>query len=396
MSPRPLAVILLVASVLSIASVTLHHKSELRNDALSNHDLAVALITRNTYEAPYRPPGYPAFLALVYAIAGPRPIAAYFVQAALFVAALYLVFRIALHITHRERTALIAIGLCALWRPFYLAIPMLLSEILNGFFVAAALLILLLAIEKPGYLLSAAAGILLAINAMIKPTILPFIAVAPCFLLVSSKGLFRKLGTAVTIIIAAMIVITPWVIRNYHVTGHFVPISTGGGMNFWIGNHPASYDGSLPKDTRFTPSISERIVGRTDIEMDSILMADAKAVMREDPLRAAGLFCRKFSRLWLAGLGENRALIGPGRLHIGNFGIPTMAFLQVPLFLAAVAGWFFLSQDSRRRAYPILALLIVWTAAYVIIAADRRYALPVEYYEIFLASVTISRIFQRY
>lgn len=389
---KSLFIVLLFALVASVGVGIMHRNEKLKDDTKDYHDLAVTLINQHAYESTYRPPVYPAFVALVYAVAGPRPVAVYLAQAVLFVATLMIVFRIALHVTCNERTALLTVALSALWPPFYAAVATLLGEMLNGFFVAAALLALLVAIERKGYFMAGVAGILCGVNALIKPTILPFIAVAALIILVGAGSRRRRIGLAATIIVAAAVVVTPWVIRNYSVTGHLVPVSTGTGMNLFLGNHPMYYDGSLPRDTKFSPEVARQLEGRTELEKDRILMAAAKAVMKEDPVRAAGLFCRKFSSLWLGSLGAHTALIGPNKLHIGTFGIPAMAFLQVPLFIAAVLGWFCLSRDSRRRAYPILALLVVMTLAYVVLLAERRYAVPLEYYKIMFAGVAVSRV----
>ncbi len=40
--------------------------------------------------------------------------------------------------------------------------------------------------------------------------------------------------------IAAILVMTPWVVRNYIVQGEFIPVRTGYGLTFWLANHPGA------------------------------------------------------------------------------------------------------------------------------------------------------------
>jgi hypothetical protein len=41
--------------------------------------------------------------------------------------------------------------------------------------------------------------------------------------------------------------------------------------------------------------------------------------------------------------------------HIGSFGIPKMAFIQVPLFLLAILGWFALGKPARVRRVAVMS-----------------------------------------
>jgi len=59
---------------------------------------------------------------------------------------------------------------------------------------------------------------------------------------VSSK---RAIAYAIAVLLGAALLISPVAVRNYVVAGDLVPISSQGGVNFYIGNNPDS-DGSTP------------------------------------------------------------------------------------------------------------------------------------------------------
>jgi hypothetical protein len=48
--------------------------------------------------------------------------------------------------------------------------------------------------------------------------------------------------------------------------------------------------------------------------------------------------------------------------------------------------------DARKRARPITYLLLLWTVSHVLIYSERRYAIPVQFYEIMFAAVALRHL----
>lgn len=96
---------------------------------------------------------------------------------------------------------------------------------------------------------------------------------------------------------------TPWVIRNYRLHGHFVLVSTNYGDNIWKSYNPAyQFKG---EDIPFPPEIRERLLAEpNEVLRAKILTAEAKEFMREHPERVlrnvAGNFLN-FWRPWVVG-----------------------------------------------------------------------------------------------
>lgn len=92
-----------------------------RNDAWQYNATALSLISHHTFHDPsskffgpfQKGPGYPIFLALIYSVAGPRPLVVEFVQLVLWVATLWLLWRI---------SAFFLVGRYALAPPLMLAL----------------------------------------------------------------------------------------------------------------------------------------------------------------------------------------------------------------------------------------------------------------------------------
>ena len=95
--------------------------------------------------------------------------------------------------------------------------------------------------------LAAVAGLLFGLSILARETALYFLPLAALWLWWRRpQGALR----AAALLVAALLVVAPWTLRNYIVYGAFVPVSTAGALNLWQGNTRLSrqevYDQSAP------------------------------------------------------------------------------------------------------------------------------------------------------
>lgn len=192
----------------------------------------------------YRTPGYPGFLAAIYALVGHNIVAATMVQALLGAAVSGLVVLLAARILS-PRAALIAGVLHALSPTAIAYVPVLASENLAVFGVVTTALCLTVATQNTGWrrdLLSAVAGGFCGLLLLTRPAALFFL---PAWLLISvyspSQKTWRVRSAAGFALIVA-VVLAPWLIRN-HRAGLGITLSTTGGINLWLGNNPVAVNG---------------------------------------------------------------------------------------------------------------------------------------------------------
>lgn len=406
-------VILAISLALSLASTYRHRGDTFANigiDASDYRYLANSLLTGHqyagnftffngsySYDSTHRAPAYPVFLAIIYAAANQRPVTVYLVQAFMFPITLYLVYLIFLRVMGGYRQALISTAACALW-PFFYAdlVPRMWTEMLASFLAAAGLLLVMVAIERKSVWLSFATGAVLAAFALTKAPGLLFALSVPVVLLLTGKQRAGQLCMAVAALIGVAVLILPWTIRNYRVTGAFIPVTTGSGLHIWLGNHRTLYDEPmervlLPQEIR-----GHKFEGMSTVAKDRLLMADGVSYIGQHPLQTAGLFGLKFCRLWLGELGTNPRASHKPIPAIGDFGITRRSVLYVPVFILAVLGWFLLDGGARRRSIPILVLLATWTFCYVLTVAGMRHAGPLQFYVLGLAGITVSAALRRF
>jgi len=195
-------------------------------------------------------------------------------------------------------------------------------------------------------------------------------------------------ATAIGLMLVALLLpIVPWTIRNIVVLDRLVPISTGGGKALYVGTfYPA--DGeyqrvkailyeretgeSLPPNSQAlnevdpTPLFNHVWKSRyPELERDSALGKIGKEnfskYFGEDPLGYLGMTARKIGRMWSSGVGEFMAT-APGRV------------IQIALVLLGIAGLVLLG--FARRWWETLCLaapiVLVTVVGAITLAAPRR------------------------
>jgi Flp pilus assembly protein TadD/4-amino-4-deoxy-L-arabinose transferase-like glycosyltransferase len=351
-------------------------------------------------------PLYIYFLALVLGVAKTFA-AARFVQIALGTAAVALVFATAQR-WFGSRAAWIAAILAALTGLFTFHEVLLLQASLDPFLTAAALCALAWALTSgPSGRWFAIAGALFGLQTMNRPNVL-----VPAVVVIGILVIGRRWRSALWVAAGIAAALTPLAIRNYAVAGDWSPMSSHGGLNFYIGNNPDA-DGTYHLVPGITPAISgqrddarkvaEAAVGRhlDDGEVSSYFYGLGWHWIRANPRDAAVLLLRKIAyalnaayiplnysyafyaydeRTLLAAL-----VVGPWLLiPMGIFGLIVGASARsrfeywtwvsfVPAFVVAVAGFFV----TERYRLPLLVPLCVGAGAAIdwiwrVLSSHRR------------------------
>lgn len=229
-----------------------------------------------------------------------------------------------------------------------------------------------------------------AIAALVKPVAVGLIPFLAFLLLVRMR---HPLSAAVVqigcLLVTFVLVLTPWTLRNYLVTGHLVPVATGGGRSLWVGNNLIS-DGrdndeiegatldeflrryeaiSAPfrKDDSMTDRIS--LNGRNrpvniGYEEDRAFTLAALDEVQAHPLETLGLQFRKFFRFWFSIYTlQNRW----AQIYIYG--------LQGTLLLFALYG-ILRARQAKLALFPVLAVCAYLPLVYTLILSTLRYSMP--------------------
>ncbi len=187
------------------------------------------------------PPGYPVLLAGLFKAFGDSLRLAQAVNVVAAVAMVLLTWRLA-RLSFGRAAALPAAVMVAVWPALIFTTAVTLSETL---FTCLLLLILVLLIEegggprlRPWWLL--AAGLVTGYAALVRGQALLLPLAAIPFWLLTARSWGRAGVRLVAVLAAALLVVLPWTARNWIQMGSPVLISTNGGVDLWIGNHPGA------------------------------------------------------------------------------------------------------------------------------------------------------------
>jgi 4-amino-4-deoxy-L-arabinose transferase-like glycosyltransferase len=355
----------------------------------------------------FRPPGYPYFLALLYKLLGHGYLWPRVVQMLLGLLNAGLAFLLARRFFGRAVGLIWAAFMATYW-VFIFFEGEFQEPILMVFLVLSLAWVLMKWSGTRSWRLSLAAGALIGLAGLVRPNALLSLPVIGLWALwvLRRRGQTRRIAsTAGALVAGAVVLVSPATIRNWVVAHDFVPISSNGGINLYIGNNGRAdgiVRGALPDigvlDTCYDwPEIVnnvERKVGHpmSHGEVSGYFTRGAVRWMLAHPLGVLDLVGKKTLLFWgpvepqdNKEVAEDRKFSRVLRRDPWNF----------PLALAlGVCGTLLSGWEWRRlrrkgdRAVPLLrgqeelAVLLLgvgltWYVSYLPFAITSRYRVPV-------------------
>jgi tetratricopeptide (TPR) repeat protein len=357
----------------------------------------------------FRPPGYAYFLAAVYWVTGPGYLGPRLVQMVLGLVNIVLAFFVGRAVFNRVVGLIGAALIGGYWGLIYFE-----GEFHPKALLVALLLLLVLVlhgwVRRPTFWRVALAGFLLGLVALLRSNVLLF---APVLLIwvawvLRRRGALRRLPLTAGVLGAALVApIVPATIRNYVVGHEFVPISTNGGINLYMGNNPQT---SLV--TPELPEVEQLITragwslfrwaevvhgvalqeGRpmTHTEVSDYFTQRALAFIRTHPLESLGYAVKRVALLWGPQEISNNKVDGIEHARSRTLwwlpGFPTV----LAGFVFGLLLWWADRRASRRSGPPaddtgrargesgVLMLLFVlaYSASFVPFLVAGRYRVP--------------------
>lgn len=345
-------------------------------DAAGYHILAENLLQYGSLtwdgETPtsFRMPGYPGFLAAVYQAFGTDPLLVRVLQALLGGLTVFPVAAVARRLGGDLAGILAGVGMAL--HPLVVYITgWLYSETLFIFFLWVGVWLLYQGLDEISVRKSVAAGFLFGAATLIRPELFlfPLFSVGFCLLFAWKRGQLKMLLIAQGIM---LMVIFPWVVRNYVVHEEIVLLTTNTGAVFYGGNN-ARADGGYYLDVPFIlPGMSEydsnAELTRRGIEWISAHPGEFARLL---PLKLIKFFSpietlNTESRIGRSELAVNLVYWGYVVLAIGGGLAATLRGNSGMALLFALLLWFILVAlliyGGTRVALPIAPALIIMFA----------------------------------
>ncbi len=357
-------------------------------------------------------PLYPWFLSLLYRVFGPNLTAVRSIQALLGVltCAFVTVFTRRLF---RSSTAGIAAGLLtALYLPAIFYEGVILPATLILFFNALFVLLMVPDTGQAGPARLMAAGFVLGLSVITKPVALLLLPFAIIYIWMRTKKFNktapgpgtgkRLLRYSAALLIGLLFAMAPLTIRNARITGTFMPLTTGGGINFYIGNNPRAngfYSVPFYRDMPLggTPEVQQermRLLAEADEkkelspgEVSRFWTRETLRYIASEPGKSAALTFRKF--LYFFNKYE-RASVESIPFHRKFGGIISLPLPGYWFVLSLALLGIFLTRKRWGRLILLYGGVLTYLAAAVIFYVLARYRLPVVIFLIPFAGATVS------
>jgi hypothetical protein len=351
----------------------------------------------------FRPPAYPYALGAVYRAGGARMAeprrrweAARRAQAVVGALTVALLGLLATKLWGRTR-GLLAMAAAAVYPPLVLVQGSLVSEVLFVPLVLAAMLAALAHRRSPrGLRWAAAAGVLAGLATLTRTN-------APVLLLPLALAVWtgrprwsrRALSAPAALVLAAVLTVVPWTVRNAVVMGELIPLATQTGPALaGTFNSTSLADHENPGAWRLlrgVPEYRDLYLRRGELretEMDRMMRARVRAYVAEHPEAVVRVGYWNLVRMLELG-GRDRT-----RMAAGTIGIrPSHADVGAYAFLAAgtLALLGALTAAARRTPMWVWLVPLLLVASVLFVNTETpRFRVPVDPFVLMLAALAVA------
>ena len=392
-----LAVIFLLALLVRVAYVLTLEPRSFWFDGQRYARLALGLLQHGTYlndrgrPTAYWPPGYPLFLAAVYRCFGASIVAVRLAQGLLGAGTVVLVHRIARRVLDPAGARLAALA-TALYPLFIYSAGADMPVTLLIALLCGGVLLAIVAVERDSAAAALGAGVVGAWAVLTAGSTLPaFLLLVlwmawcrdgrlggpqePPAAAAPRRGGARGLRLALLCLLPIVLVLGAWTLRNQRAFGQPVLLSTNGGYNFWLGNHPGvtARTGNLITDPGMQAE-ADRIwdLPGNEATRDAVFSRLAVGYITSDVPRFLRLSADKLLAFWAL----TTEPMTTNRPHLGLEKLASI--LSYGLLLPFALAWLLLSLPRSRVAVLVLLLFVVYSIAHAVILSKVRFRLPLD------------------
>jgi hypothetical protein len=333
-------------------------------------DLSQMTFPENGLLTTFRAPGYPLFLAGLYALV---PSTIRFFLTRLVQAGLFAFMTPAIIVLSRKmglncKAAYLA-GFGFAFYPILLLYPVgLASENLFIPLVLFSFLVLIWASEGSRLIKIVMAGLLMGFAMLTRSILAPFVALASLWIARYGK-IGRKAGAL--FLCASFGVCLPWAIRNTMIMQRPAFVESSLGYNLYVGYHPQGNGGFVSKVAILPLTILD------DTVRDHYCTTMALRYLQEDPLEAAKRVIQR--AVFFAGTETREFTYFYSNNYLGYIAQPWLGLLYLLLIVPWVSTMIFsllgLATMPKRFTVLVLAFVLAYTVPHLFIMAEPRFHL---------------------
>jgi 4-amino-4-deoxy-L-arabinose transferase-like glycosyltransferase len=351
-------------------------------------------------ESLMREPGYPLFLAGVFRILGDSLESARIANLLLSAGIVVLIMALGRKITSDSTVPVLAVLIFLLHPGTLIAETRGGVEILFTLLLMFFMLILHKALETEKYRHYFAAGLALGLVGIVRSTPLLFPAFLAVYFLIGARDNKERVHKMISIGLlfsATVLVMSPWVIRNYTLTHEFHPTTSAAGvaaqagqyicenLSFDKGMQQVDDEGAVPERERLAAELGYAnqssyyqyfYTTRNEVDFSKHLLSKTISKYRQNPGFFAKCVAKNLVGFWFLGKTWPVTWINVS--------------LQLPFVAVAIVGAYILWRRRQARRVAIIVLFIFYLVAiHAPIFAQARYSIPLVPFMSILASVAL-------
>ncbi len=316
--------------------------------------------------------GYPLFvLAPIFYFFGKNLLAARLANLILGLVSIVLCYFVAREAGAGRIGRLLAAAFWALYLPACLYVVYLFKENLMIPLMLGIMWCALRLSRKEDFKTAVLCGILFGLIAMVGNAAFALTGAVALALLILQASFSQRVKLLSVMLIAAVIVAMPWVIRNYLVVGAPI-LNTNGGFNLYLGNNPVANGWFVSiADTPRGPTW-ESLRKRGEVAASEVLKQEAIAWIKANPAAFAFLAIKKAVYFWTPPVHKLDVATGMER-------IVRMSWLVQYVLIVAVAflSLFLKSLRTNRQIIILWVGVLGYTAIHMLFYVIFRYRLPI-------------------
>jgi 4-amino-4-deoxy-L-arabinose transferase-like glycosyltransferase len=241
-------------------------------------------------------------------------------------------------------------------------------------------------------------GFVALVNAVII-AFLPFVLI--CLLLQPALPKKEKLIQTATICIATLVVLSPWLLRNYLVFGRPM-LRSNFGVEFKLGNNPKAWNAY---ETSNGHLVAGWLLGHPSTDNDELITYkrfgemeyvnrsydDAMIFIRENPDKFLRLTLKRMSQFWISDLRTKNDWAGNLKISFSISELKKLFhILPIPFFVAGII----LSFKNKISIAPLIGFIVFIPIVYYLTHISERYRYPVEPIVVVFACYALSSLIQ--
>ncbi|MDW7992103.1 MAG: glycosyltransferase family 39 protein [Anaerolineae bacterium] len=346
-------------------------------DGIGYDLLAVHLLKTGAYgvERPtaFRPPGYPLFLAGIYALFGHSYPAVRLIQALLDSITCLLVFLIGRELFNRRVGLLAALELSLYPLQVYM-VGEFYSETVSFLLQGIALWLAARMVRQREWAYPLLIGLFAAATALTRPTATLWVPLMAGWAVLFPRRWKERWRNLALVALGLLLLFGPWTWRNYRVFRAFIPVASLGGVGVWAGNNPLSQGGGMLPDERTWGEGAPEWgwmgwANLSEVESSQRFLERGLQWIQENPLDFALLVPKKLLRLW------SPTSFG---VQFSRRASPTLTAVVLPPYLVFLGVAFAGMYRTRRgwwEQFPLYSVILGVNALVVLTYGATRYGI---------------------